>query len=342
MKHLHGVMHFSLDGIPNTAGKSGSRPSLLSWGKSGRIFVVSLAGGNRKVLVKDITQNTHIKDPVELLKVHAHVVAQDEVLVRSMPKIYLADPTPGCIMMEYIEAPTLEKVLGDDLAGRRDQEQRIGEFLANLASLLLALHGVRLVSRYPSFHAWRNDEVLSKFEPIFTDPAIRRYLPKGMDTLESFYARFSPGFFSRTYEELALVDCQPKNILAPASGPLRFIDLDYTVNNPALGVAQFLISLDRLGLRCPIPSRMAKINAWQHRFVLEYLRGANPTFAESLAFFYPSTLLRTYSLHARKRRALRSYLRWYYGSRLRRFLEGLQEIPADQYPHGVPELFASR
>lgn len=319
--------------------KTGARPSVRIRRKGRRVFVLSLAGGDRKAIIKDITGNTHIRSPDQLMKIQEYILARDTQLARSMPRILAVEQEPAWIMMEYIEAPTLEKILISCLNG--DDAARAEAGIDEMAGIFLSVNALKPVGEGLPFVPWRNEEGIRNFELAFEASALRRYLPEEFRAFDKFSSRFTPDFFSQTHEALSLVDCQPKNVLAPAAGPLRLIDLDYAVVNPALGVAQFLISLDRLGLRWPSSARRTRIEAWQRRFVAAYLQHADPSFAESLVFSYPSTLMRVCALHAAERPVLARYLRWYYGNRLNRFLVRLRDVPPARYAEALPDLFTS-
>ncbi|MFA5864846.1 MAG: hypothetical protein WC975_09175 [Phycisphaerae bacterium] len=295
------------------------------------IFFETLEGGKKTVVVKDISGNTHVKDPEQLLRIHTHITRQENSLAASLPKIFGIDRDRCLIRMEYIPGSTLETILKSKLKKSRDSDPNVTETFNGLAELFAAMTRLKPSEAGMPFTPWQNRNVLSTFEPLFTRWPLRHYLPLEINTLQKFYDKFNGQVFSRIIENLMLVDCQPKNILVAEGGSLRLIDMDYAVTNPALAVAHFLISLDRLGLTRPFNFVIAKIAAWQRCFLSAFFKHSEPDFIEDLAFFYPTTLLRVCNWHEKNRKWAAPYLRWYYGNRLKNYLIRLGNIsfPAD-------------
>jgi len=177
--------------------------------------------------------------------------------------------------------------------------------------------------------------VEAEFEAIFTYPSLRRFLPE----IESVYNRFQKDIFDRKYQNISLVDCQPKNILIPGPRSLRFIDLEFSVTNPWLGIAHFLVSLDRLGLKYPTPSFLAGIASWKKTFLSAYMEGLDSSVVNDLVFLYPATLARVYRWHYRQRRWFKPYLTWYYGNRLKQYFSRLIDLSPDRLRDDLGKVF---
>jgi len=284
---------------------------------------IDIAGVSRKIVVKSTRNNTHLNDPQQLLELHRRICSRDERIARAMPKLLAAQPHYGWLAMEFVEGPTLLAILKESLRKGRRHGDLADQALDDLAMHLSAINRLNADEIGLPPQRCSNRRYLEDFKRAYVGCTFKRFLPPHLDTVEKFYARLPSAFFERTRQQLSLVDCQPKNVIVGRDGRIRFIDIDYCAANPALGLAHFLIGLDRIGLRRPLPRALHQIEQWKRRFLHAYFNRADRCIAEDLAFFYPATLMRVYRWQINDHRWLRPYLTFYYGRRLRQFLQKL-------------------
>ncbi len=309
-----------------------------------RVSFVTLRypGGDRKLVLKNVTDNTESKRPSQILQVHQLIASENPELAAYFPKITGIDETLGWIAMEYIPGGTLEALLKRELLVGTRASGEIERYLADIARIFRETGKLNLGETHFSSLKWPNTKIVAAYDTIFTDSALRRYLPKNVDGVKEIFTQFGSDVFSRVYRSLVIVDCQPKNILVQDSGHLRLMDPDYSVANPALAVAHFLASLDRIGVTHLTKASQSKIAYWKSRLVAAYQAGADSVFAKELLFLYPWVLVRVCRWHVASRRWFGPYLRWYYGSLLRGFLTRMADTPKDRLLESPGEVFSPR
>jgi len=314
-------------------------PDAVGTRQNGKVWTVDLTFGERtrRVVVKDLFESTHYRDPMALVQIHRNITSQVPVLRDNLVNILGANPNQGWIIMEFVPGGTLENILRWGLDSR---EHQFTPLLRKIADILISMRHLNPSELGISPGTEKKESVIGEFEGVFADRIMRRYLPKAMNCPAAFYTRFNRNFYTRRSESLVPVDCQPKNLLVSRSGMIRLIDPDYTVTSLILAIAQFLVSLDRLGLARPFPRAQSRIRGWQRTLVEAFENHEDPYFAEELAFWYATTLLRVYSRHASKRTWFRPYLRWYYGNRLKAFLDRVTGKPSCDWLRSPMQLFS--
>ena len=206
-------------------------------------------------------------------------------------------------------------------------ESRAHTALRQAAECLAAVHQVPAESLLPG----RPTRDYQSFATAFRShalnllPAFRR---AGFDGPGELLELQSSGFFTRVGDRMSIADARPKNIIVRPAGGVSFIDLDCAPAPPALGVALFLVALDRLASRYPYigaaPARRKSM------FVEAYGAAVDSNLAEDLTFFYPWSVVQMLRQHSAQRPAMRPYLTWYYSRALDRFLTALRRVPASR------------
>jgi hypothetical protein len=283
---------------------------------------LEFAGGVRHVVVKSIPEHANIPCPEKLREVHDGLRARGARLAGGLPRFAGVGREERLLVMEFVDGRPLEDVLKASLRSpvRRDDPGEVP--LRETAALEAEMHrvcgaDVGLAGPYP------NRSYLPGFEAAWKHPSVARVLPLGLRDARRLYDLLPPSFFDRAGDRVMAGDIQPKNVIVREGGGVCLIDLDYTAGNPAIGVAQFLVALDRLGTRCPLGPPLRRIASWKQQYLAAYLEGSPHSVAEDLSFFYPSLLVQHLLEHSASRPWLRRYLVAYYGRRLREFLRRL-------------------
>ena len=292
--------------------------------RRGTTYLVSVEGQgvtSRCVVCPRIRED-HIQDAGELQRVHGVVRGGSEELARGLPMVLDVEPQQQWVVFEYLAGAPLLEVLKTGL--RRGNVQSGLEALRQTGCLLAQINGfsaAKLGLGQPlALHA----EYVRQMDLCTADPLVRRWLPED-GCWQAALARVTGEDFEKRYgDRLMLVDCQPKNVLVTEAGDARCIDIDYATGSPALNVAHFLISLDRLGLRHPQARRQRLLAECKAAFVQAYLEVGEPWIGQDLAFFYAWLLMRCIRQHANLHPLLGGYIRRSYGRRLQRLLRGLE------------------
>jgi len=241
--------------------------------------------------------------------------------------------------MEYVAGSSLESLLlGFMLPARRAEALR---GLAATGAVLAA------------FHRWPASEVGGPCSPrpnrsyvegiagLWARSPLGRF-GRTPTSLDDVVAHLSPGFFDREGDRVMPCDSQPKNVMVARARGISLVDLDYLGGSPAISVAAFLGSLDRIALRFPGPLGWRASNLWKRVFLDGYCRRAGPEVLDDLVFFYPWTLLQQHDSLAESHPRLDWYLTRHYGRRMSAFI---QAVARGARPDGrkSPELlFSSR
>jgi hypothetical protein len=309
---------------------------------SARVASLAFPGGPRRLVVKPVAaEPAGLRRPEKLCSVHEAVRARSAALAGRTPRLLGIDPGHRLVVMEYVAGPTLLALLRRSLGPFRRGAAPCEPLLRQAASLLAQLHRLAAAEVGVPGAPSANGAYRADFEASWRDPLVRGLLPAGYADPQRLYDRLPPSFFGRAEDRLLLVDTQPKNMLVADGGAVYLIDLDYSAGNPAVGLAQFLVGLDRLGLRHVLTRPAARIAAWKRCVVAAYFEQAPAWVAEDLVYFYPQVLLQMIGQHAAARPWLRWYLAGYYGRRLRGFLTNLDRLPAGGAGRSPAELFSA-
>jgi hypothetical protein len=309
-------------------------PERVDVRRIGTAYLATLRYGAQAIrtIVKPLAPDSWLHDPTLLYHVHYRLQNADPLLSRVLNNMVAPVAERGWVIVEYVAGLSLREVLGRALRFPVLHNTQPSILLAQTARALAALNQIDAVQARLPLAPQANVSYVEKLEECWADPCIQPYLPQlwragppaGI-VGSSFRGR------GRIGDRVILIDCQPKNILIPCRGEVRFIDQDYGVGNPALGLAFFLVTLDRLGLRHPLPWQRARIAAWKAVFLESYFQNADPWIAEDLPFFYAWTLARQLRRHVLGPRwgrwLFRPYIRWSYGRHLREFLSAYHPGP---------------
>lgn len=266
-------------------------------------------------------------DARQLAYVHERIRSASPRLALCMPRIVGWDADDQLIVMELIPGVVLPHILPGCLRPFRPPPDRClrpireaGELLAEIHALPAAEVGIDYT------RADTNAVYLPRFEANWRRQGLADHLPVRYRDPGFVYGFLRPDFPGHTGGHLVPADAQPKNVVVADAGRVCFIDPGYAVANPAIGLAQFLVGFDQLGLKWPFPSRFSQIAAWQREFLEGYFRTAARTVADDLVFFYPFVLHQGYELHVGRRPWKRWYLKSFYANRLKSFLANLERI----------------
>ncbi len=302
---------------------------------------LAFADGRRRLVVKAVAAgDVGLGTPERLYAVHEAVRARSPALAERTPRFLGIDAERRLVVMEYVPGATLLARLRGHLRLFGSPAGPAEPPLRQAAGLLAELHRLPAADAGLADRPSPNGAFLPDFEASWNALAVRRLLPPRYHDPQRLFDHLPSAFAGRAEGRLLLVDTQPKNMLVDDAGRVYFIDLDYSAGNPAIGLAQFLVGLDRLGLRHPLARPGPQVAAWKRCFLDAYGAQAPPSVAEDLVFFYPWVLLQILRQHAAGHPWLRWYLSAHYGRRLREFLANLDRLPASDVARRPAALFA--
>jgi hypothetical protein len=295
-----------------------------------------------RVVLKPTELNRGIRDAQVLADVLDSLANSSDRIAKSFPPVLGGDAQSGMLVMAYVHGEGLVTKVRRSLRAGPDSGEDGHAHFRQAAMILSAVHRVEAsTTLFPSSSIRTNasfigsfEETAARFESTFRTAGFSRPL----DLLQ----RLSPAFFGRQGSRTLLIDARPKNAIVRTSGGLCFIDLDCAPASPAMGVASFLASLDRMGARYPAPSSQQQLAAWKRSFLHAYFAANDPWPEEDLIFFYPWTLLQMFEQHRAGHPWLTPYLHWYYGHRLQRYLDQLQQLSVADIVRSPANLFCMR
>ncbi len=272
----------------------------------------------------------------EVARAHDRIRGASEALAACLPRFLGVLPGDDYIVVEYVDGRTLETLLNLEVlspftsraeAGIRATAAALREFHRLIATEVGVCGPVRDNASYvPDLKAyWNRSPLVDRLQPLHRD-------------VQALYVHVPPAFYTRTGNRLMPLDSQPKNVLVDSAGHIWFVDLDYLPGNPAISVAAFLGSLDRIGLRYPGIISWRSSQRWKRAFLRGYGAELAPAVVEDLVFFYPWTLVQQHASLAASHPRFARYLNAYYGRRIDAFMTALDSIPWDVLRH-APEAF---
>lgn len=290
-----------------------------------------------RVVVKSTATNMGVRSAPELARVLTALADSSTELADALPAILGADPAEQLAVFGYVE--------GDCLDTRLEAALRSGD-AADACNTYLRAAGVLMarVHELPA-HQFMADEAVRCNESFTVSlnevlsPFSSELTKAGLST-SRLLERLRPAFMKREADRMFLIDARAENLVVKPTGDLSFIDLDCSCGSPGIGVAVFLVALDRLGSRFPGRDHQALLSRWKKHFLRGYAKHADSSIGEDVTFFYPWMLGNMFDQHRHHRPMFRPYLRWYYGRRLERFLTALSSFSPD-HVSAMPELLFS-
>jgi hypothetical protein len=303
------------------------------------IATLEHTGYRHQVVLKPTELNRSIRDAEVLAGVLESLATSNDRIAKSFPAVLGGDSRAGMLVMAFVQGEGLVARLRRALASGGQTGEDSHSQIRHAARILAAVHGVVADGKPYSGAAVRTnasfvrtfEQTAARFDGVFAAAGFNRPL----DLLN----RLSSAFFERRGNRTLLIDARPKNAIVRTTGALCFIDLDCAPASPAMGVASFLASLDRLGARYPGRDAQELIAAWKRSFLHAYFASDEPWPEEDLIFFYPWTLLQMFEQHRAEHPWLMPYLRWYYGLRLQRYLGQLQGLSVADITRAPADLF---
>lgn len=276
-------------------------PTRISIARRGLIIDASIESESesRRVIVKQFPAASF--NVSEFISTHEQLIVASPAIADFTPQFLACHGDGQWIAMQYIAGDTLEAHLFRALRGSQPSLAQCESHLSTAGRLLAEFHqvaatdigleGVHRENRtfLPAFQQW-----LDRFRWELRLMGVNRQ--RLMDLLR----HLPEDLLSRSGNRVFLVDAQPKNILVDGNGRLHFIDLAYSVSNPAQGAALFLASIDRLRLWRPW-ARASVFTKLREAFLSGYLPRVSSEVRCDLALFYPWALLYTMHQHRNKR-----------------------------------------
>jgi aminoglycoside phosphotransferase (APT) family kinase protein len=283
--------------------------------------------GVRKVAAKQLDSTRSGNSVAELARMHEEARSSSSLLAACTPRFLAHCAEHNFFVMEYIEGPTLLRVLLRQGYRGADDGSVASILIRKSGELLAELHGITPTAFGTAARARKNHTYLGHWRELWKSLGMDRALPAGSRAPYSLLARMSPAFFEREVTRLHPIDFQPKNILVPAADRLCLTDTDYSLANPALAVGQFLASLDRILLRPHWPGLKACVRSWKQAFLAGYASRLPESLNEDVLFFYSWALLRMLKTHVEARPSASFLLKRFYTNRLASFLDNLNQRP---------------
>lgn len=284
-----------------------------------------------RVAIKQLPREASEGASRDLIRICRSVVAINGTLTDHLPRFLGRSPTGRYVAMEFIPGWNLERLLTSALR-RRASDPCSTRLLATSARVLAALHDIR------------SDQVglprSSRSIASFLDgmrhaaSALQEWglLDRAVDRLVGAASAAAEPILECAGTSLLPTDAQPKNILVPSESRVCLIDLDFTGGPRGLGVAFFLVSLDRIALRSRGSRALEVVDAWKRAFVQSYLEASDPHVAREIDFFYPWMLVQVMSDHLRRR----PLLSWPLAARYRWLLRAVSLRSSWPSPAGEP------
>lgn len=308
---------------------------MVRWHRLKTVLVAELcfARGRRRVIVKPFVPGPSASTE-DLAKVHERLRQLGPALALSLP--WIRPGGPDWIIQEYLPGCSLHHHLLQALRGRGDKAA-CRTALQDTATLMEQIHRVNGgdldLHRPPQPNAQYIEGLQRPWERLL-GRAGRRV------DVAALAAAAGVDFAHRTGKAVMIQDSQPKNIILADQGRPCCIDIDYLVGNPAMALAHFLVSLDRLALLHSAAAR--QVEQWQALFVQAYGQaGAAQNVLRDLVFFYPWVFIRQALLHAQARPLLAPLLRRQYRRRLQRYLATVETCGHAVAAEDVCSLFAT-
>ncbi len=256
----------------------------------------------------------------QLYDLHEKVRCMVEGEDRSIVPIVGYDDWKNVIVMEYIDGVPLLKLLRKVLLTRFGSTDAT-KAIENVGKILADINAISAKDLGIISDAKSNESFIRDLSDLSKEFGVGKYLANGNQEIMEFIESFSEKLKKRCVKHLIAVDVQPKNVFLSRGG-IVLIDPGYAVGNPAMNVAQVLVSLDQLGMRFPLKGHNRMIEKWKFQFLSAYKGSTNSYkwLEEDLMFFYPWALLQSYIRHIGYRPSLRKIFAGWYGKRVGRFI----------------------
>jgi len=316
------------------AGRLGAAPAdvVVDVQRRGTTFLATARAGGvvTRCAVCPRVIGDQTRDAGELGWIHTRVRGRSEQLARALPMVLDVEPQRQWVVFEHLAGQPLLRVLQRGLRGWKGKAT--AGLLRQTGQLLAQVNRPAATDLGLKQPATCNGDYARQMDLCVVDPRVRRWLPDDGPWQRALGRETGWDFEKRWGNRLLLVDCQPKNVLISPGGEPRFIDIDYATGNPALNLAHFVIALDRLSLRHPLPQQRRRIETWKAAFVQGYLQVGETWIGRDFACFYAWLLMRCLREHDRLHPWLGAYLRRTYGKRLRAYLLSLESGSGPQLP----------
>jgi hypothetical protein len=315
LKHRGDYADYLRDRGAELIGESG-RPSQITIRPIGTAIIATLSFGARshRVVLKRTTNNASIRSSSQLAGILNSLRAAPD-LQSALPAVLGFDDGLHLIALAWVEGHPLSTAVRSYIKDGGVAPAADLAMTGHLVSRIQQVDGALLIgddaTRSPMTFLGSFDHEPRLFH--------RANLEAGFSSAEQYWAQFSRPFLESRGRELFLIDGRPKNTIVRTDASPCFIDLDFAAAPVGIGIAAFLVALDRLGIWYRSQQQQWRLTQLQREFVRGYA-SSTAYLAEHVGFFYPWTLLEMLRQHATARPLLRPWLRMYYRARLERFL----------------------
>ncbi len=274
----------------------------------------------RRVVLKVPDTDCVTQSSSQMYDLHEKVRCMVEEEDRSIVPILGYDDRKNVIVMEHIDGSPLLKLLRKVLLTKFGGADAI-KAIENTGKILADINAIKAKDLGIKTNAKSNESFIRDLSDLSNDIGVGKYLANGNQEVMEFVDTFSEKLKERSVQQLIAVDVQPKNVFLSGNG-IVLIDPGYVIGNPAMNVAQVLVSLDQLGMRFPLKGHIRMIEKWKKQFLSAYKESDNSYkwLEEELKFFYPWALLQSYIRHISYRPLLTKIFARWYGRRVGEFI----------------------
>lgn len=272
-----------------------------------------------RLAIKKVRHATSEQAGWELIRIYRSVVATNDALAKHVARVLGHSPAGRHVAMDFVPGCNMERLLASDLRPRAGCAPHTIRVLEASARVLATLHAID-AGTVGLPHSGRSiASFLDGMRRTAAGLQARGLLDPQVKRLVRFAAAKAEPILEYAGGSLLLTDAQPKNVLVPIASGVCFIDLDFAAGPCGLGVAFFLVSLDRIALRASWPGAIEVLDEWKRSFVRAYLKASGNSVAQQVAFFYPWMLVQIMSDHLKRR----SFFSWPLAARYRGLLRAM-------------------
>lgn len=201
------------------------------------------------------------------------------------PHLLACNEELSSVAMTVVAGTSFEELVTQSIRHGKPDTGAILEYAEAIAASMAKIHRLEVPDDVPMPSPCSNREYVERLDKTPTSKFVDNCVRSALGDPQSLRESLHPDFWARHEKRVLHGDCQPKNFLFSNTGDLVVMDLSYGRGHPLHDIAHFIVQLDRVHWRLPLPWTRRLLRLVEQAFLGRYRQFGPDYLMDDLPFF---------------------------------------------------------
>jgi aminoglycoside phosphotransferase (APT) family kinase protein len=201
------------------------------------------------------------------------------------PHLLACNEELSSVVMTVVTGKPFEDLVTDSIRHGTPGTDAILEYTGTIATTTARIHQLDIPDDVPLPSPCSNREYVQRLDDVATSSFVDGCVSSALGDPRRLRESLQADFWTRHEKRVLHGDCQPKNFLFAATGEIIVMDLSYGRGHPLHDIAHFLVQLDRIHWRLPLPRTRRLLKLIERTFLARYEQHGLDYLMDDLPFF---------------------------------------------------------